>query len=217
MKKALMVWGGWDGHEPEKCIHVFAPFLEANEYEVEISNTMDSYLDEEKMAALSLIVPCVTMSQMSGEQEAGLLKAVESGVGLAGWHGGMADSFRNNTSYQFMTGGQFVAHPGNIIDYTVNISNGDHEITRGLSDFPMHSEQYYMHTDPGNNVLATSVVAGTHGEAPWTKGVVMPVVWTKAWGEGKVFYCSLGHVAQDFETSPTAREIIQRGMLWASK
>ena len=215
MKKALMVWGGWEGHEPEQCVRIFAPFLERNDYEVEVSDSMDSYLDEAKMSALSLIVPCVTMSTITGEQEAGLVKAVQSGVGLAGWHGGMCDSFRNNTNYQFMTGGQWVAHPGNVMDYTVQITNRDHELTRGLEDFAMHSEQYYLHTDPGNTVLATTTFSGVV-EAPWTKGVVMPVVWTKMWGEGRVYFCSLGHVAKDFEV-PQARELVQRGMLWASK
>jgi len=216
MKKALMVWGGWEGHEPKQCVDVFAPFLEANGFEVEISNTLDSYLDEEKMASLSLIVPVVTMSQITGEQEAGLLKAVEGGVGLAGWHGGMCDSFRQNTGYQFMTGGQWVAHPGNIIDYTVNITDKNHELTRGINDFSMHSEQYYLHTDPANVVLATTTFSGENGEAPWIKGAVVPVVWTKSWGAGRVYYCSLGHVANDFQV-PEARELVQRGMLWAAR
>lgn len=216
MKKALMVWGGWEGHEPKQCVDVFAPFLRENGFDVEISNSLDSYLDEEKMRSLSLIVPVVTMSQITGDQEAGLLKAVESGVGLAGWHGGMCDSFRQNTGYQFMTGGQWVAHPGNIIDYTVNITNHDHELTRGINDFAMHSEQYYLHTDPANEVLATTTFSGENGEAPWIKGAVMPVVWTKKWGAGRVYYCSLGHVAKDFEV-PEARELVQRGMLWAAR
>ena len=216
MKKALMVWGGWEGHEPKQCVDVFAPFLRDNGFEVEISNTLDSYLDAEKMQALSLIVPVVTMSEITGEQEAGLLKAVESGVGLAGWHGGMCDSFRNNTGYQFMTGGQWVAHPGGIIDYTVQITNHDHELTRGIADFAMHSEQYYLHTDPSNEVYATTVISGEHGEAPWARNVVMPVVWTKMWGAGRVYYCSLGHVAKDFDV-PEARELVQRGLLWAAR
>ncbi|HEX8833583.1 MAG TPA: ThuA domain-containing protein [Abditibacteriaceae bacterium] len=216
MKKALMVWGGWDGHEPKQCVDIFAPFLEANGFEVEISDSLDSYLDEEKMNSLSLVVPVVTMSTITGEQEKGLLTAVESGVGLAGWHGGMCDSFRMNTGYQFMTGGQWVSHPGNIIDYTVNIVDTEDEITRGISDFAMHSEQYYMHTDPGNKVLATTTFSGDNGEAPWTKGVVMPVVWKKTWGQGRVFYSSLGHVARDFDT-PEAKEMMQRGLLWAAR
>ena len=216
MKKALMVWGGWEGHEPKQCVDVFAPFLRDNGFDVEISDTLDAYLDEEKMQQLSLIVPVWTMGSITGEQEAGLLKAVESGVGLGGWHGGMCDAFRANTGYQFMTGGQWVAHPGNIMDYTVNITNNEHEITAGLNDFAMHSEQYYMHTDPGNNVLATTTFAGESGEAPWTKGTVMPVVWTKMWGAGRVFHCSLGHVAADFQV-PEARTIVQRGLLWAAR
>jgi uncharacterized protein len=216
MKKASMVWGGWEGHEPKQCVDIFAPFLEEQGYEVEVSDTLDAYLDKEKMQSLSLVVPVWTMGAITKEQSAGLLGAVRSGAGLAGWHGGMGDSFRNNTDYQFMVGGQWVAHPGNIIDYEVNITNHDDPITAGLSDFKMHSEQYYMHVDPSNQVLATTTFSGEHGDAPWIKGCVMPVVWKRIWGQGHVFYSSLGHVARDFDV-PEAREIVKRGMLWASR
>ena len=209
-----MVWGGWEGHEPEKCVNVFAPFLREKGFEVEISNTLDSYLDADKMKSLSLVVPMWTMGTITNEQQNGLLEAVKSGVGVGGWHGGMGDSFRNNTEYQFMVGGQWVAHPGNIIDYEVNITNHDDPITAGLKDFKMHSEQYYLHTDPSNEVLATTTFSGI--AAPWIKGAVMPVVWKRAWGEGRVFYCALGHVATDFDV-PEAKEIVQRGLLWAAR
>src|SRR5579875_233724 len=214
MKSALIVWGGWQGHEPEKGAALFATFLREQGYEVEISDTLDSYLQAEKMQALSLIVPIWTMGTITKEQERGLLDAVRSGVGIAGWHGCMADSFRNNTEYQFMVGGQWVAHPGNIIDYRVNIVKHDDSIVAGLQDFQMHSEQYYMHVDPMNEVLATTTFSGEY--APWIAGCVMPVVWKKRWGQGKVFYSSLGHVVKDFEV-PEALTIMQRGMLWASR
>ncbi len=214
MKSALMVWGGWDGHEPKQCMEVFEPVLRAEGFDVTCSDTMDAYLDEEKMMNYSLIVPLWTMGQITGEQEKGLLTAIKSGVGIAGWHGGMGDSFRNNTGYQFMVGGQWVEHPGGIIDYTVNITKASDPIVAGLSDFKMHSEQYYMHTDPGNDVLATTVVSGD--TYPWVAGTVMPVVWKRMYGAGKVFYSSLGHVASDFQV-PEAKEIIRRGMLWAAK
>ncbi len=211
-KKALFVWGGWEGHEPKKCVDIFAPWLEGQGFEVEISNTLDSYLDVEKLKSLDLIVQVFTMSSITGEQERGLLEAVKSGVGLAGWHGGLADAFRSNTEYQFMVGGQWVAHPGGVIDYEVNITDHDDPITAGLSDFKMHSEQYYMHVDPINEVLATTTFSGKY--APWIEGVVMPIVWKKMYGKGRVFYTSLGHVAKDFDV-PQARTIVQRGMLWA--
>ena len=213
-KKALMVWGGWEGHEPEQCIQIFAPFLKENNYDVEISDSLDAYLEPSKMLALDLVVPVWTMGTITPEQEKGLLAAVESGVGIAGWHGGMADSFRNNVDYQFMVGGQWVAHPGGVIDYEVNISDHDDPITAGLSDFKMHSEQYYMHVDPSNQVLATTTFGGEH--CPWIEGNVIPVIWKRMWGAGRVFYTSLGHVAKDFNV-PEARTIVQRGMLWASK
>lgn len=202
------------GHEPKLCVDIFAPFLEENGYEVEISDTLDSYLNKEKMMSLDLIVPVWTMGTITNDQERGLLEAVKSGVGIAGWHGGMGDSFRDNVEYQFMVGGQWVAHPGGVIDYEVNIVNHEDPITTGLSDFKMHSEQYYMHVDPSNEVLATTTFNGDH--AYWIDGVVMPVVWKRRYGKARVFYASVGHVAKDFDV-PEAREIVKRGMLWASK
>ncbi len=214
-KKAIMVWGGWEGHEPKQCVDVFAPILEEEGFAVTISDTLDAYKDRDLMAEQDLVVPAWTMGQIEGEQEQGLLSAVERGAGVAGWHGCMADSFRNNTTYQFMVGGQFVAHPDGIIDYTVNIAAPNDPIVAGLDDFQMHSEQYYMHTDPGNQVLATTTLEGRQS-APWVNGTVMPVVWKRTWGAGRVFYSSLGHVARDFDV-PQAREIQRRGMLWASR
>ncbi|RYG63217.1 ThuA domain-containing protein [bacterium] len=216
MKKALMVWGGWEGHEPRQTVERFAPFLQENGFEVRIENSLDVYTEESYMSSLSLVVPIWTMGVLTNDQEKGLLDAVKSGVGLAGWHGGMGDAFRNNTNYQWMVGGQWVAHPGNGLDYTVQITDTDHEITRGLSDFAVHSEQYYMHTDPGNHVLATTTFSGEHEGANWIAGTVMPVLWTRMWGAGRVFYSSLGHADREFEVYETA-ETIRRGLLWAAR
>jgi type 1 glutamine amidotransferase len=192
----------------------FAPLLAAAGYSVEVSASLDVYRDLERLQRFSLIVSCWTMGTLAPEQEAGLLAAVHGGVGLAGWHGGLADAFRNNPSYQWMVGGQWVAHPGNIIDYEVNLTTHDDPITAGLSDFKMRSEQYYLHVDPANEVLATTTFSGQH--APWIAGTVMPVVWKRRFGLGRVFYSSLGHVNRDFDV-PEACEIQRRGMLWASR
>ena len=214
MKSALLVWGGWEGHEPKQGAELFSACLREKGYDTQISDTLDVYLDADKLRSVDLIVPIWTMGTITKEQESGLLEAVKSGVGIAGWHGSMADSFRNNTEYQFMVGGQWVAHPGGVIDYKVNITNHDDPITRELADFWMHSEQYYMHVDPSNEVLATTTFSGEY--APWIDGTTMPVVWKRRWGQGRVFYSSLGHVMTDFSV-PEAREIQIRGMLWASR
>jgi type 1 glutamine amidotransferase len=213
-KSVLFVWGGWPGHEPKQCVDVFAPWLEEQGFDVEISNTLDSYLDEKNLNSKDLIIQTVTMSPEKEESERieGLLRAVRNGVGIAGWHGGLGDSFREIPEYQFMIGGQFVAHPGGEVEYEVNIIDHDDPITRGLSDFKMFSELYYMHVDPINEVLATTTYNGEH--ASWSKGAVMPVVWKKMYGKGRVFYSSLGHGAKDFE-KPEVLEIMKRGMLWA--
>jgi type 1 glutamine amidotransferase len=214
MKKALIVYGGWEGHEPKQCVDIFAPILADDGFDVELSDTLDAYLDRDQMHSLSLIVPVWTMGTIEKDQEKGLLDAVQSGVGVAGWHGGMGDAFRDNTAYQWMVGGQWVAHPGGIVDYEVNIINHDDPITQGLNDFKMHSEQYYLHVDPSNEVLVTTTLQTE--VAPWVNGCVMPVVWKRMWGSGRVFYSSLGHVAKDFDV-PEAKEIQRRGMLWASR
>ena len=216
MDKALMVWGGWEGHEPKQCVDIMAPILRNEGFDVEIANTLDVYLDEEKMKSLSLVVPVWTMGEITKEQSQGLRDAVHSGVGIGGWHGGMGDAFRKDTNYQFMVGGQWVAHPGGIIDYEVNITKPEDPIVEGLSDFKMHSEQYYMHVDPGNEVLATTTFSGEHDSVDWIKDTVMPVVWKRRWGAGRVFYTSLGHVAKDFDV-PEAKEIVRRGLLWAAR
>ncbi len=214
MKKAIIVWGGWDGHEPKLCADLFAPILRNEGYLVEVFDNLNVYLDKEKMAGLDLIVPVWTMGTITREQEAGLLEAVKSGIGIAGWHGGMGDSFRNNTEYQWMVGGQWVAHPGGVINYRVNITKPEDPIVAGIQDFDMHSEQYYMHLDPSNEVLATTTFDGEH--AYWVKGTVMPVVYKRMYGQGRVFYASFGHVRKDFDVPETV-EIVRRGLLWASK
>lgn len=209
MKKALMVWGGWDGHEPQQTTRLIAPLLEQAGFTVTISDSLDAYLDA---AGYDLIVQTVTMSAISEEQLQGLLTAVEGGTGFGGWHGGVLDSFRASTDFQYMVGGQWVAHPGDIMDYTVTITDRDDPITAGLDNFAMHSEQYYLHVDPSNEVLAVTTFDGrVH---PWIDGATIPVVWKRRWGAGRVFVCSLGHVAADFDV-PEALEITRRGLLWA--
>lgn len=214
-KTILFVYGGWDGHEPKQCHDLLVPWMESEGAKVISSDNLDVYTDEKLMDSIDLIVQCWTMGTITPAQERGLLKAVREGKGIAGWHGGTADSFRNNTDYQFMIGGQWVAHPGNVIDYDVKITNHNEEVTRGLKDFHMHSEQYYMHVDPNVEVLATTTFVNNVA-APWISGHTMPVVWKTYYGKGKVFYSSLGHVAKDFEVSE-ALEIMKRGIRWASQ
>ena len=211
--KALIVWGGWHGHEPEKCAGIVANMLEGNGFEVQVASTTRAFADP-GLSDLSLIVPIYTMSKIEKDECANLTAAVQSGVGLAGFHGGMCDAFREAVDYQFMTGGQWVAHPGNIIDFRVNIARPDDPVMAGLKDFDFRSEQYYMHVDPSNQVLATTTFSGAH--APWTQGVVMPVVWKRQHGLGRVFYSALGHVAAEFQV-PEMATLFERGMLWAAR
>jgi hypothetical protein len=213
-RKALVVHGGWAGHEPRQCVEVFIPFLREQGFEVVVSDTTRPYADRALMESLSLVVPCVTMGQFGEGEERGLLDAVRSGVGIAGWHGGMGDSYRTSCAYQWMVGGQFVEHPGGIIDYRITITDRLDPITAGIASFMVKTEQYYMHVDPGNVVLATSVFTDQH--CGWIGGTVMPAIWKRPWGEGRVFYCSVGHAARDFEV-PELRTIVQRGMLWAAR
>ncbi len=209
MSSALIVWGGWDGHEPEPVANILAEALRDEGFEVEVSDTLEAFEDEEKLRGLDLIVPQWTMGEIAKEQLEPVLAAVESGVGIAGLHGGMGDAFRQSTQWQFMVGGQWVAHPGGAdITYEVKIVSDD-PIVAGIEDFEVTSEQYYMHVDPNNEVLAVTYFSDW-GDAP------MPVVWKKSWGEGRVFYSSLGHNAE-IAAQEEPLEIMTRGMKWAAR
>jgi hypothetical protein len=211
-KKVLFVWGGWMGHEPDKCRDIFVPWIKSEGAEVIVSDTLEAYTSYDLKTDFDLIVQTWTMGTITGNQEKALLDAVKNGTGIAGWHGGLGDSFRNNTEYQFMVGGQWVAHPGGVIDYRVNIVDHKDPVTKGLEDFNMRSEQYYMQVDPNVKVLATTTFNGK--TADWIDGNVVPVAWKKLYGKGRVFYSSLGHVAADFNVQQ-ALEMQKRGILWA--
>ncbi|MDT0123194.1 ThuA domain-containing protein [Paenibacillus sp. RRE4] len=216
MKKALIVWGGWDGHEPEQVAAIFERILKEEQFEVEVSDTLESYADAEKLLGLDLIVPLWTMGQIEQELVNNVSAAVQSGVGLAGLHGGMCDAFRNNVDWQFMTGGQWVAHPGNDgVEYMVNMKRGSSPLFEHIEDFQVKSEQYYLHVDPAVEVLATTrfpIVSGPHAA---NGPVDMPVAWTKRWGAGRVFYNSLGHHADIVDMKPVT-EMMRSGFLWTA-
>ena len=213
MTSALVVWGGWDGHQPKEATAIFVPLLREAGLQVDVVEGVEVYADADRLRQYDLIAQCVTMHQMTPEQEKGLLGAIEAGAGFGGWHGGVLDSFRNNTNYQFMIGGQYVAHPGGLRDVPVRIVDHAHPITAGLPDFSVHTEHYFMNVSPDNHVLADTTFDGQG--APWIFGAVMPVAFTRRWGKGRVFACSLGHVAADFDV-PAARELVRRGLLWAA-
>jgi type 1 glutamine amidotransferase len=212
-RKAMIVWGGWAGHDPDLCASIIHGWLRSVGFDVRMETRTEVFLDPD-IKDYSLIIPIYTMSKIEKPEALALCDAVKGGVGLAGHHGGMCDAFRDSVDYQFMCGGQWVAHPGNIIDYTVDVTKPDDPIMAGLESFEYRSEQYYMHVDPGVEVLATTTFSGEH--APWTKGVVMPQVWKKMFGQGRVFYSALGHRAYELDL-PEIRAIMVRGMLWAAR
>ena len=212
-RHALIVHGGWEGHEPRRFAEFYAAALGEEGFAVDLADTLDALLDD-GLRRLSLIVPIWTMGEIAPEQLAALQEAVAGGVGLAGFHGGMGDAFRNAPEFQWIVGGQFVAHPDGIKDYEVTIVDHESPITAGVGDFRMTSEQYYMHVDPSNHVLATTTFAPV--STPWLAGVVMPVAWTRRWAGGKVFYSSLGHTTADLAV-PEVAEIQRRGMVWAAR
>ncbi len=217
-KKALIFYGGWDGHEPELVSERFKGLLEEESFSVTRVDNHDKFDDLDFLMDLDLIVACWTGGKLSGEHTTNIAKAVGAGVGLAGCHGGMCDSFRENTEWQFITGGQWVSHPGGDgVEYMVNICHGSSPLTEGLSDFSVKSEHYYLHVDPAIEVLATTRFPNVNYYHISNKPFDMPVVWTKYWGLGRVFYNSLGHHDDVFDNSPNAQVLMKRGMLWAAE
>ena len=215
-RKALITWGGWDGHQPQQVAELFRTILENDGMEVEFHDTMDCLDDAEHLKSLDLIVPVWTMSQIEKQRAVNVSEAVAHGAGIAGCHGGMCDAFRDNVLWQFMTGANWVAHPGGDgIDYTVNIVDKLSPLTEGLSDFAVKSEQYYLHVDPAVHVLATTEFPTFNWYHTPNGKVQMPVAWTKRWGMGRVYYNALGHHA-DVIDHGTPLEMLTRGLIWAS-
>ena len=213
-RKVLFTYGGWDGHEPEKFSAFISTWLKGEGAEVLLHSTLEPYADKSLMDTVDLVVQIFTMATITKEQEAGLLEAVEKkGTGMAGWHGGMCDAFRQNEAYRYMTGGLWVAHPGGYVDYEVNITDHKDAVTQGLHDFAMKSEQYYMHVDPNVKVLATTRFNGQTNA--WIDGCVMPVTWKKMHGKGRIFYTSVGHNLSHIIDKPDAMEMLKRGIRWA--
>ncbi|MBV9850520.1 MAG: ThuA domain-containing protein [Armatimonadetes bacterium] len=216
-RSALIVWGGWDGHEPQQVAEIFHKELSQKGFRVDVSDTLDAYKDRD-LTQYTLIVPVWTMGTITQAQLNPLVEAVKGGVGLAGCHGGMCDSFRNETEYQFMTGGQWVAHPGNDgTEYTVRITDPNHFITQGsVPEFKVVSEQYYMHVDPANKTLAVTRFPVADGPHVTNGEFDMPVIWTKMYGQGRVAYNSLGHHA-DIVAQKEVLPLMVRGALWAAR
>jgi type 1 glutamine amidotransferase len=228
-RQALIVRGGWDGHQPVQATDLFIPFLEANDFSVRIEASPSVYADADLMQRVDLIVQCNTMASIEREALEGLRAAIQAGTGMAGWHGGIADSYRNSSDYLHLIGGQFACHPGkhpserigeqsdNYVRYRINIlpSAAEHPITRGIQDFELVTKQYWVLYDSYIDVLATTTQAVRDWD-PWTRPVVSPAIWTRQWGKGRIFVCTPGHRVEILQ-DPNVRTIIQRGMLWASR
>jgi hypothetical protein len=217
MRKALIMWGGWDGHEPDKIATRFKKTLEDNGYSVEVTDTLDPLSDLERLKQLHLIVPVWTMGEIANEMVDNVSTAVGAGVGLAGCHGGMCDAFRQSTQWQFITGGNWVSHPGGDgVEYPVHVRNTSSGLLEGIRDFTVKSEQYYLHVDPAVEVLATTPFPMVNWYHSSNGHVDMPVIWTKRWGHGRVYYNSLGHHDDIFDI-PEAMETMRRGLVWAGE
>jgi len=228
-KDALVVRGGWAGHRPVEATELFIPYLRAHGYRVQVEESTAVYADPELMAEVDLVLQCVTMSTIEKAEFAGLRAAVENGTGFAGWHGGIADSFRNTSDYLHLVGGQFGCHPGkypfsetteeadNFVPYTVTINDAGraHPITRGIEDFDLVTEQYWVLVDEYINVLATTTQQRRDFD-PWHREVVHPAIWTREWGQGRIFVCTPGH-SLDVLKDGNVKTIIERGLLWASR
>jgi len=211
MPNALILYGGWPGHQPERFAALAKDCL-FDGFDVEITPDL-AVLESSDLNQRDLILPVWTQGELTGKQEQGVLQAIEEGTGLVGFHG-TADAFRGNPNFHFLLGGSFTAHPGDMVEYTVHITSQTDPITSGFSDFQVRSEQYYMLVAPDNEVLATTTFSAE--PCPWIAGTVMPVAWKRRWGRGRVFYSAIGHAPEEWDI-PEARALMQRGVSWASR
>ncbi|WP_022908695.1 ThuA domain-containing protein [Aestuariimicrobium kwangyangense] len=214
-RRALIVRGGWDGHHPVAATDLFVPHLEQHNFEVLVHDSTSAYADADLMASVDLVVQCVTMGTIEHDEVMGLRRAVKAGTGLAGWHGGICDSFRNASEYLHLIGAQFASHPASSNPHTIDVLPLDHPITRGVPSFELDTEQYWMLTDTYLDVLATTTQASTDDD-PWHRPVTSPAVWTRQWGQGRIFVATPGHDPEVL-ANEHVNLLVRRGMLWAAR
>ena len=208
-KKALIVWGGMELHTPERGAHVVRDLLEAEGFSVTVTPDYDA-LGAGDVGDNDLVVPVITDGTLAPEKMANLIAAIRAGTGLAGYHMGLATSFRASVPFRYAASCYWVQHPGNIITYRVDVTRPDHPIMAGIESFEHTSEQYYLNYDPAVEVLATTTFSGEFH--PWRKDVVMPVVFTTNHDKGRVFYSSLGHTADELAI-PQTRPALGRPLI----
>jgi type 1 glutamine amidotransferase len=217
-RRALIVRGGWEGHSPVEATDRFIPFLEEHGFSVEVQESPEVYAEADRLAATDLVVQCYTQGVASDAAVLGLSAAVAAGTGLAGWHGGICDSYRGSPDYLHLTGGQWAAHPGGFVQHEVDVvpEKADHELVTGLNPhWSLDTEQYWVLSDELNDVLATTTF-GVRDDTPWREPLTSPAVWTRRWGRGKVFVSTIGHKLEDLD-HPDVRTLTERGLLWASR
>lgn len=216
MTRALITWGGWEGHEPEQVAGIFRSMLEAEGISCTVTDSLDCFDDPLALRDLDLIVPVWTMSDLTRERAVNVSEAVARGTGIAGCHGGMCDAFRANVLWQAMTGANWVAHPGGDgVRYRIEMRDRMNPLVAGIPDFDVASEQYYLHVDPANHVLATTRFSTVTWYHSANGPVDMPVAWTRGWGLGRVYFNALGHKANVIARGH-AQEMLRRGLLWAA-
>jgi uncharacterized protein len=212
-RSALVVWGGMELHTPERGAGVVRQLLEEEGFSVVVTPDYEA-LGTEDVGRFDLVVPVITDGVLAPEKMNTLIAVIRAGTGLAGYHMGLATSFRASVPFRYAASCYWVQHPGNIITYRVDVTRPDHPIMAGIDSFEHTSEQYYLNYDPAVEVLATTTFSGEFH--PWRRGVVMPVVFTTVHDRGRVFYSSLGHTADELEI-PQVRMILKRGLLWAAR
>ncbi len=216
-ERALVLWGGYPGHQPEEAVERFVPFLKNGGFDVVVANDLAAYADARLMSGLSLILQNWTKGDLTPDQFQGLSDAVRSGAGLVGWHGGLCDAFRHMPEYQFMTGGSGSLTRAEARLATPSILRQAPPRIRSWPDWA-HSTSFPSSTtwqSTRRSRYSRQPRSAGGAEAPWINEAVIPAVWRRRWDHGRVFYMSWGHQASDFDVEP-ARVIAERGLLWAA-
>jgi len=203
MKKILIIYGGLKFHEPDKTIKLFISFLKSKNFAIDIRSNINIYSKINELKKYNIIFQNYGEKKIKRKQERGLIEAVKSGVGLVGFHAGLCDTFKNSYAYQYMVGGQFVYHP-EVKKFKVIIDKKS-RLLREIKNFNIKTELYYFHFSPDIKIHAWTVIENN---------IKMPVVWTRTFGRGRIFYCSMGHNTKDFEKKEFF-EIMKRGIIWA--
>jgi type 1 glutamine amidotransferase len=131
---------------------------------------------------------------------------VRAGGALVGLHAGLS-SYGHDGEYGRTTHGSFINHPVEHPDFLVRRTRAAHQITRGMKEFSIRDEMYFVRVDSGQTTILMESWSPDYGSSA--------AAWAHQIGKGRVFCFTPGH-RDEVLASPAYLAVLRNGLRWAA-